>query len=461
MSERKTRWLKRLAKAGAVAAAAIVVLAVAGKWWLAPALLRWHVRRVLPEYWDGPVEIADVDFNYTGAVPVTLHGLALRDRRGRCWLHAKSVWFVLSDWPSLHPRLGALIVTRPTVTAHRVGGRYEVPLKRLPVEWWDEYVDLKGLSIERGSLELTEDGEWTVRTAGQDLALLRALRGYRLSVAGRRLVVRDLRAEAFLVKDDGVEIRGLGGRTCGGRLEASVTGRLTPGGGIAARGDITARAVDLAQAELPIRGAEKGLLTGMLRFQADGSDGSGVSGHGTAFVEGADLREVPVVGEVLRRAGLGKPDVLSDSDVEVQFALRGAEVVLQRTRIQLRLAAVDVEPGGTVDLRSGQIDVVAVVVLFQKVRDLLRTIPLVSMVVDLTERLSRLHVEGTWDRPESLVITPAPLREIREGSKEFLTAAARGGRQVGKAVLGGLNDLRALFGPSDPNAPTTKPAKRE
>jgi len=178
-------------------------------------------------------------------------------------------------------------------------------------------------------------------------------------------------------------------------------------------------------------------------------------------VEGADLRKVPAVAEVLRRAGLGRPDVLSDSDVEIQFGLRGAEVVLQQTRIQLRLAAVDVEPGGTVNLRTGEMDLVAVVVLFEKVRDLLRSIPLVSIVVDLTERLSRLHVEGKWGRPESLVITPAPLREIREGSKKFLTAAARGGRQVGKAVLGGLSDLRGLLSPSDPNAPATNPTKRE
>ena len=460
MSQRTTRWLRRLAKTAGVAAAVIIIAAVAGKWWLAPALLRWRLNQLLPEYWDGSAEIAGVDFSYTGPVPITLRGLALRDRRGRCWLRAESVRFVLSDWPSLHPRLGALIVTRPTVTAHRAGGRCEVPLRRLPVEWWDEYVDLKGLSIESGSLELTEDGRWTARSAGRDVSLRWGRRGYCLSVAGQGLVVRDVQAEAFVVQDDGVEVRRLTGRTCGGRIVASMTGRLAPGGGVEARGQIVAGAVDLAGMKVPIRGAERGKLTGMLRFRADGSDANGVTGYGTAFVEGADLRGVPVVAEVLRRAGLGKPDVLSDSDVEIQFGLRGADVILQRTRIQLRLAAVDVEPGGRLNLRTGEMDLVAVVVLFEKVRDLLRSIPLVSVMVDLTERLSRLRVEGKWGEPESLVIAPAPLREVREGSKKFLTAAARGGRRVGKALWGGLSDLGSLFGPSDPNGPTTSPTKQ-
>ena len=57
MTQRKIRWLKRLAKAAGIAAAVIAVLAVTGQWWLAPALLRWRISRLLPEYWDGFVFI--------------------------------------------------------------------------------------------------------------------------------------------------------------------------------------------------------------------------------------------------------------------------------------------------------------------------------------------------------------------------------------------------------------------
>ncbi|MGB2823516.1 MAG: hypothetical protein WBF17_21230 [Phycisphaerae bacterium] len=458
MTQRKIRWLKRLAKAAGIAAAVIAVLAVAGKWWLAPALLRWRISRLLPEYWDGSAEIADVDFNYTGSVPITLRGLALHDRRGRCWLRAKSVRFVLSDWPSLRPKLGALIVVRPTVTAHREGGRCEVPLRRVPWEWWDEYVDLKGLSIETGSLELTEDGTLAARSAWGDLSLLWGPRGYRLSMPAYRLLVTDILTEAFAVEADGVEVRRLTGRTCGGRVVASMTGRLMPGGRVRAGAQVVARAVDLAAMRLPVRGAEKGSLTGALHLRADGADPNGVTGYGTVFVEGADLRNVPALAEILRRAGLGKLDVMSDSDIEARFRLRGATASLEQARIRLALAAIDVEPGSTLDLRTGRMDIVAVVALFERVRDMLKSIPLVSLMVDLTEGLSRFHVEGKWHDPQGLVITPAPLRAVRKASMRFLAAAARGGSELGKAVLNGVS---GALNPPDPNAPTTNRTERE
>ncbi|HUT01858.1 MAG TPA: hypothetical protein VM031_05350 [Phycisphaerae bacterium] len=458
MSQQKTRWPNRLARAAAIAALLVLVLALAGKWWLAPALVRWQLARLLPEYWDGSVEIADVDFDYTGLVPITLRGLVLHDRRGRPWLRADAVRLALPNWPSLRPKVAVVILSRPTVTAHRAAGRCDVPLRKIPSQWWDQYVDLKALLIERGSFELIEDGRATVRSPARDVLLLGSGGRYRLSVPGYGPVVRDMRADAFVVTDRGVEIRRLVGRLGGGRIVASMTGRLAPGGRAEARGQVVARSLDLARIRLPLRGAEKGVVTAVMHFRADGSDPNGVTGHGVAFVKGADLRNVPAAAEVLRRAGLGKLDVMRDSDVEVHFRLDGTVVRFERTRIQLPLAAVDVEPGGTLDLWTGRLDAVAVVVLFEKVRGLLRSIPLVSLVVDLTDRLSRFRIEGTWDDPESLVVTPAPVRDIRKASMKFLAASARGSSQFGKTVFRALSEA---LDPPDPNGPATNRTRRE
>lgn len=454
MAERQRRWLRRLAKGLAVLAATAVVVAAAGKWWIAPAAIRWQIARYLPEYWDGSAEIGGVDFSYTGLVPVAIRGLVLRDRLGRQWLGAETVRFAVPNWPSVRPRLGSLLVAGLKLTAHCAGGRCEPPLKRIPSELWSQYVDLKSLLIRGGRLEVTADGQSLVQSSRGDVLLLSGGDGWVLSVPTRPLVVGDLRAGSVVVEDDRVEIRDVSGRTCGGSLVASAAARLQPGGRIDLRGRVTARGVDLARLRLPLRGAEQGLASGALWFRAGAASPDALSGSGTAFVEGADLRNVPAVAEVLRRAGLGRLEVLSDSDVELRFRLHGTVASLEQGRIHLPLAAVDIEPGATLDLWDGQLDAVAVVVLFEKVRGVLKSIPVVGLVVDVTDRLSRLRVRGQWAKPESIEVTSVPLSEVKEGSRKFLAAAAKGGSRFARALR---DRLRGLFESPDANGATTRP----
>ena len=449
MSKRRSKWPRRLATAAAILAVLIAGLAAAGKWWLIPAALRREIARVASDCWDGPAEIADVAFSYTGKAQVRLGGVVLRDRTGREWFRAESLRIGLTDWPSLHPKLRAMTLTDSKVTAHVVDGRCDAPLKRLPSELWDEYVRLEALSIERAVWEIVEDGNATASSAATDVSLRTGGDGWELSIPQYRLLVEDLRADAFEVQDDRLAIRRLTARTAGGRVVTSLTGRVAPGGGLELQGHLAVRAVDLSKMRLPIYGAEQGVVTGLLQFQAGGPEDLGLRGQGMAYIEGADLRKAPVAAAVLSRAGLGRMDVMSDSDIESQFELAGPVVTLQQTRVQLSLAAVDVEPGGTMNVLTGQMDLVAVVVLFENVRNVLKSIPLVSLMVNLTEQLSRFHVEGKWQDPDSLSVLPAPLQGVRSGSKKFLVTAARGGEEFGKAVF---DRLGGLFDTADPNA---------
>jgi hypothetical protein len=123
------------------------------------------------------------------------------------------------------------------------------------------------------------------------------------------------------------------------------------------------------------------------------------------------------------------------------------------------MAAIDVEPGGTLNLWTGRLDVVAAVGLLQQLRGVLKSIPLMGLVVDMTDRLSRFRVEGKWDDAASIVITQAPKREIREGSKQFMTSAAKGSSKLGQTVLA---DVARILGepvgtrPATATGPTTR-----
>jgi len=128
-------------------------------------------------------------------------------------------------------------------------------------------------------------------------------------------------------------------------------------------------------------------------------------------------------------------------------------VTFEQARIHLSLAAIDVEPGGTLDAWTGRLDAHVVVLLFQNVRGVLKQIPLVGLVMDLTEKFSRLRIRGKWQDRESLQIESAPLAGVTRGTRQFLTDAARGTGRFGKAILNGLG---GAFGPADPNG-TSKP----
>jgi len=216
---------------------------------------------------------------------------------------------------------------------------------------------------------------------------------------------------------------------------------------------VAAREVDLSVLKLPVDGADKGIVTGIVNFQAGdggeaGADANSLTGHGTAYVEGADLRKIPVAAAVLRRAGLARSEMMAGANIEGRFQLRGLTVVLGRTRVSLPLAAIDVEPGGTFELGTGRLDVHVVVMMMEKARDVLKRIPLVGMMVDLTERFTRMRVQGKWDDSDSLVLTPMSLAGLADGSRKLLSPVARG-RRLGKAAWEGLE---ALFKGADANS---------
>lgn len=454
MAEESKRLAGRLAKAALWAAVLLAVAAAAGKWWLAPAAIRWQLDEYLPEYWDGAAEIDRIEFNVFG--PVVLGGLALRDRDGQEWLAAKSVELSLRDWPSLSPMLIGLSLDRPRVTAHCAAGQCRPPLRKIPSDLWTAYVDLARASVRGGSIEVIHDGNSVARWDDLHLELRRREGGYRLSLAPTHpLVLEDLRAGPLVLEDDRLAVGRLAGRAGKGLLAASLDARLAPDGRVLLAGQVAAKGVDLARLKLPIRGAEKGLLTGICTFRRDEGGRVGLTGDGMLFVDEADLRNVPAAEEILRRAGLGKLDVLKGSDVEAMFHLAGTVVTLDQARVKVSLAAVDVEGGGTIDAWTGAMDVTAVVVLFEKVRDLLKAIPFVSLVVDLTERLSRFRVTGTWSDSASLVVKSKPAGDVTAGSKRFLTAAARGSGPIGQAIFDGLG---GLFDGPDANTPTTRGA---
>ncbi len=399
--------LRRAARAGAVAVLVVLLLALAGKWWIIPAVARWQIDRCIGEYWDGTATFDRLDFAYFGST--TVQGAHLRDGAGRTWLTVRRLTLRPGDWPGLHPRLRAVQAEGFAFSAHVIDGNCSPPLRKLPADLAD-WVDLHELRVA-GTLAVIENGKAVDRLTLAALAMRRSGGRYDVSVdmaeprLGASMVVTGV--EGFRLGERGVELAGLSAEVAGGRVHLSASATLPPAGGLDVRGQIAARDVDLSRVRLPLSGVNTGRSKAVVSFEAGGADWRAVRGRGTAVIERMDLRNVPAASAMFARAGLSAPEALKDANVDSSFTLRGWRVVLDRTQVRLRLGRVDVEEGATVDIRGGEMDLVASVRVLESVRNAMKHIPLVSTLASLTERLSRLHVRGVWSDPNSVTITPA------------------------------------------------------
>jgi hypothetical protein len=154
-SRRRHRGRKWAGLALTVVVLAIVLL-VAAKWWIVPAVARWQLEAQLGDYWDGRAEFAELDFNYLGPIRVT--GIVLADRQGRHWAEIDSLEVVLSGMP-FDPVLTGLDVQEVRLTSWFENGELLRPWKIPPEKEEKEpsrRVDLRDVSIQNVSFAVAD-----------------------------------------------------------------------------------------------------------------------------------------------------------------------------------------------------------------------------------------------------------------------------------------------------------------
>lgn len=409
--------LRRVLRAAGVVGLALVLLALAGKWWIIPAVARWQIETRIGEYWDGTAEFDRLDFAYFGAS--TLEGLRVRDRSGRTWLTVRRLAVTPCDWPGLHPRLRAVEAEGFAASVYVGDGNALPALRKLPFTEMVDWLDLHELRAS-GTVELVAGGKTVDRLNLAELSVRRNGQRYDVSVdmADPKLgaTMSVIGVTGFRLSERGVEIGDLWAEAAGGRVHVSGSALLAPGGRLDVRGQIAARDVEMSQVRLPLHGMNSGRAKGAVQFTVGGADWRTIRGRGTAIIERMDLRTVPAASAMFARAGLSAPEALADANVDSSFRLDGWRVVLDRTQVRLRLGRVDVEQGASVNIRSGQMDLVASVRVLENVKNAVKYVPLVSTLASLTERLSRLHVRGVWSDPNSVVVTPAAVVLVEESA---------------------------------------------
>lgn len=381
----------------------------------------------------------------------------------------------------IHLNRGRVPIGRLSVLANRIGEKYEI-LSSLARS--DEPNDI----VAKGTVDTTSsevDFSLTVDRDldGEELALLLSLlkpsmpcelagrltvdvgiKG-KLSDPGNILIQGDVRCKNGSVSVDGrtvvadvnavmvadghqLDLKESSGSFCNGTIQSAlhIDDYRSESMGIA--GELQLKDFDLAK--LVEKSAhESRITTGKATFEysftATNTDPNSLSGKGSLDIDDADMLPMPLLSKISRTVGLKDKEMQATSDVVVLFTNYGYVIKVEQGYLTNKHEAIAVEPGGTVDLQGRTIDMYIIATQLRVVSEFMRKLPVVKLVVGLSDKLTRLRLKGQWTDPASKLIKKEPIKDVKEGVSGFFVEAARSGGKLTDSVL---DTGRGIFGGS-------------
>jgi len=210
-------------------------------------------------------------------------------------------------------------------------------------------------------------------------------------------------------------------------------------------GQLLAQKMDFAEltsilAE-PGKKATKGLVTLGYNFSAEGDGLKSLSGNGEVFFEDADITVLPVIPYLFSSIGLAKLDPLRMADVECKFSTSGPVMKIQSAHIANPYAAIVVEPGGTINLQTKRIEMYVNAVPLRQIESIIKKLPVLDIVLNLKDKLTRFYISGNWSDPPTKLITKRPIEDIKDGTVGFLQDVVKNGGHISQAMLKGFGVL--------------------
>jgi hypothetical protein len=175
-----------------------------------------------------------------------------------------------------------------------------------------------------------------------------------------------------------------------------------------------------------------------LQFAGNSSGLESTKAYGDVFLHDADLWRVPLIGELFKSIGIWEYRLVGMSDAEAVFRLSVSKMTVERGHLSNRFSAIEAEPGGKVDLKSGQVDIYVVAAPLKGLDWLLGKIPVVNWFASFKDKLVRLRLKGNWSEPAGKLIHKQPLKDIKEGTVEFVASVVEGGGYFTEKLIKGF-----------------------
>jgi len=498
----------------------IFFITIIGHFWLIPAKVGLEIEKTLLKFWDGQINIEDVEVNYFG--PIYFGKVVFFDRAGRECLQTGRVKMVFEKWPGLHPVVTEIKIEKLNIQITTADGKFTLPfinpfqqsptprkkmdIRKLTINDAEITVtDAKGtktlyenlqlqaykkdnfydFSLKRTGSEPMESllakGRLDLKTLETELSLqlkhtvkkpetalvFAALNIPNLSAEGN--FEADLKISGCLKEPGGLEPNGIASidgwivAKNGKIIANNLTTKVNVSDGRYAFENLTANicdgnaagslyveteqnqptefsgrliAQDMSFIELtsilggPGKKATKGTVTFNYTFSCKGKDLQNLIGEGQIFLDDADITVIPVVPHLFNIIGLSQLDPLKMSDAECSFSTTGPVVTVKTAHIANLFAAVRAEPGGTINLQTKQINIYVKAVMLKQIDAIVKNVPIINIINNLKDKLTRLKVQGNWSDPPSKLIKKEPINDIKEATVGFLQDIVNSGGQI-------------------------------
>jgi hypothetical protein len=237
---------------------------------------------------------------------------------------------------------------------------------------------------------------------------------------------------------------------CDGRVSGHFHADVNEGRQATFRGRVLAVNVNFPQFSSVLtakaKTAAQGTFTASYAF-AGQRNGTGIfNGDGLIFFDDADVSILPAIPQMFASAEMSQYEPLKMSDVEAMFTTIGPVVTIHSGHISNNFAAIEFEPGATIDLQARQIDGYVVVAPLSQIASAIEGLPIINIFAHVKDKLMRLHVKGNWSDPPGKLITKEPVKDLKESTIGFFQDVVKGGGQFGRGVL---NRLGGLFKPGE------------
>ena len=247
-----------------------------------------------------------------------------------------------------------------------------------------------------------------------------------------------------------LDLKKLKGVFCEGSFAGAFYLDIRQSGPIAYGGDIRLRKINMAElTELAEASKKLTKGTGFLKIQFHGDVNApdDIRAYGSVFIDDADLWQVPVIGGLFKNFGSWEYKIAGVSDAEAVFRLWGPRMTIERGHLSNSFSAIEVEQGGQINLKTGQVDMYAVGIPLKGLEKIIGEIPVANWFMHLKDKLVRLQIKGNWSEPASKLIHKRPIKDVKEATLGFLGDMAKSG--------GGITDelKKALGFEQDGNEP--------
>ena len=232
---------------------------------------------------------------------------------------------------------------------------------------------------------------------------------------------------------------------CGGRVSGYFRADVSEDRRMEFRGRVLAVNVNfpefLSVLTASAQKATRGTFTASYDFSGQRNGTRAFDGEGLMFFDDADISVLPAIPQIFASAGLSQYEPLRMSDAEAAFTTSGSVVTIESGHISNNFAAIEFEPGGTIDLHAKRIDGYVVAAPLSQIAGAVEGLPIINIFARMKDKLMRLRVKGDWADPPGKLITKEPIKDLKESTVGFIQDVVKGGGQFGRGILNRLGGL--------------------